>query len=861
LLSARFVFAQTIINSTFVDRYPEANYDRYSNPGNWMPAEVPNNTPGRQYNVTVGDVPASDVTVDVDATVSNLTVANQSGGFFNVWGKTFTVTGTTLIESEQVAILLWSSPESPGPVTFNAGTLSAFSNHTLSGIFHVGGGGISFTAPATFQFTGADIWTLRGYLSLSGAFSKIVDESGTDALRNLARLDKNSILYLQDNNVVTNAPFFNDGSLGISQYNGSATLTATAGLTNFDPSTRTIAGGAFHLDANGVNPAELRFNGADIVNLACELSLRSNTARITDLTGNDGLRNFASILPAGSLTLYARNLTIPGRFQNDGSVSLFETSTLIVIGGSENFDSATGTLSGGRFALIDYAQLKFANADIVRNGSSITLGDDSAITDLVGNDALRNFANNLASGEFVLDHSFDFTAPGDFTNAGRVETAPYLFRTREVLYPGRFTVAPGFAYIQTAGETVNNGVLTADRIEVQGGVFSGRGTTQGAIVVTNAAIRPATDSRIEGSLTLGSGSHFRWGFTYSNPNVIPGKVTLGGILEIDIPSDRFIASNVVLPVLRSAEPLIGAFSNAPNGARISTLDGKGSVEVRYDTRAIYVTRYHAEPPPAQLMNISSRAFLSRSVDDPVGDRSVLIGGFIVVGSFDSKEVVVRGLGPSLPGFAPNAVLADPVLELRSGNGALLATNDNWADTQGAAISSSGLAPGNPKEAAIRATLVPANYTVVLKEKNGLGGNGVVEVYDISNSAISKLANISTRGITDANNLLIGGMIAGGPGQENAEIVVRALGPSMIYFGVTNAIDDPTLEVRDNNGVIVAFNDDWGSNSEQLTFTALEPLNRESAMRLSLPRGNYTAIVRAKGVTGGVALVEFYDLRQ
>jgi hypothetical protein len=151
---------------------------------------------------------------------------------------------------------------------------------------------------------------------------------------------------------------------------------------------------------------------------------------------------------------------------------------------------------------------------------------------------------------------------------------------------------------------------------------------------------------------------------------------------------------------------------------------------------------------------------------------------------------------------------------------------------------------------------------VLKEKTGLGGNGVVEIYDISNSAISKLANISTRGITDASNLLIGGMIAGGDGQANAEVVVRALGPQMKNIGVANAIDDPTLEVRDHNGVIVAYNDDWPTNSEELNFTGLAPYNnQEPAVRLSLPRGNYTAIVRAKGDGGGVALVEFYDLRR
>jgi hypothetical protein len=159
------------------------------------------------------------------------------------------------------------------------------------------------------------------------------------------------------------------------------------------------------------------------------------------------------------------------------------------------------------------------------------------------------------------------------------------------------------------------------------------------------------------------------------------------------------------------------------------------------------------------------------------------------------------------------------------------------------------------------TLIPGSYTIVLKEKNGLAGYGLVEVYDLSKSSNSKLANISTRGYTNANTVLIGGIIVGGDGQANDDVVIRAIGPQMRQNGVFDALQDPTLELRDSNGGLLAFNDDWLVNSDQIP-EEFHPYQRtESAMRVSLARGIYTAIVRPKGNDAGLALVEFYDLRR
>jgi hypothetical protein len=120
---------------------------------------------------------------------------------------------------------------------------------------------------------------------------------------------------------------------------------------------------------------------------------------------------------------------------------------------------------------------------------------------------------------------------------------------------------------------------------------------------------------------------------------------------------------------------------------------------------------------AKLANVSTRGFVQ------TGDN-LMIGGFIIV--TNPVRVVVRGIGPSLAGV-PNA-LADPTLELRGSNGALILANDNWRDTQAAELMATGLQPTNDLESAIVMTLQPGNYTGLVRGKNDGIGVGLVEVY-------------------------------------------------------------------------------------------------------------------------------------
>ena len=263
---------------------------------------------------------------------------------------------------------------------------------------------------------------------------------------------------------------------------------------------------------------------------------------------------------------------------------------------------------------------------------------------------------------------------------------------------------------------------------------------------------------------------------------------------------------------------------------------------------------------ARQLNISTRLRV-------LTDDNALIGGFIITGA-DPKKVMIRGIGPSLTAFGVPGALQNPILELHDNTGATIAVNDNWQEaTNASEIGSSGLAPGNIFESAILQTLVPGTYTVVVRGVGNTIGVGLVEAYDLAQTSPTKLANISTRGFVDTNdNVMIGGFIIGaglgnnGTGSE--KVVVRAIGPSLTAFGVPNALPDPSLELHDGNGAIIAVNDNWkdGDQAAAIQASGLAPSSDfESAILRVLPTGSYTAVVRGNGNGVGVGLVEAYNL--
>ncbi len=271
-------------------------------------------------------------------------------------------------------------------------------------------------------------------------------------------------------------------------------------------------------------------------------------------------------------------------------------------------------------------------------------------------------------------------------------------------------------------------------------------------------------------------------------------------------------------------------------------------------------------PPGKLLNISTR------VQAQTGEK-VLIGGFIITGGTATKKVIIRAIGPSLVDRNPpvTGVLADPSLELHLPDGTIV-SNNNWRVRQEAQIIASGVPPTNDLEAAIVADLAPLDpnvpgsgqYTAIVSGHDGGSGVALVEVYDLDDptTSLSQLANISTRGVVGtSNDAMIGGIIIGAEDQ-NGPVLTRALGPSLASAAIVDPLLDPTLELHNVNGDVIASNDNWAdTNAAAIIATGLAPTkDAESAILATLPAGSYTAVVQGAGLTTGVGLVEFYRLK-
>jgi len=281
-----------------------------------------------------------------------------------------------------------------------------------------------------------------------------------------------------------------------------------------------------------------------------------------------------------------------------------------------------------------------------------------------------------------------------------------------------------------------------------------------------------------------------------------------------------------------------------------TADDEAGIQLLYEAPT-------ASPAPetaGRLINISTRMRVGTG-------NEVLIGGFIIQGDL-FKTVILRATGPSLSNSGVAGALQDPQMELYDSTGVLLDSNDNWQQSVDSdEIIATGLAPTDPREAAIITRLAPGNYTTIISGVNNTTGIGLVESYTVDTNA-SHAGNISTRGrVGVGNEVLIGGFIVGG--HTTKRIIVRAIGPSLGGSGLS-VLADPVLELHGSDGQVIALNDDWASGSQQgeITATGLQPGNaRESALIATIPSGNYTAIVQGVNGGAGIGLVEIYDLDQ
>ncbi len=379
----------------------------------------------------------------------------------------------------------------------------------------------------------------------------------------------------------------------------------------------------------------------------------------------------------------------------------------------------------------------------------------------------------------------------------------------------------------------------------------------------------------------GDGSFLLSG-SYSFPNETePGFIhinSVGGVPVVGSPgiTTAIIGQSFSYQITASGQPTSYSASGLPPGFTIDSETGlitgtPGSANIGVysimitatndeGTSAIFYLTLSVIPSqtgaPPSLQNISTRLRVL------TGDNA-LIGGFIITG-FPPKRVIVRAIGPSLTNLGISGALDDTVLELHGPDAFFTTiTNDNWRDTQQSEIEATGIPPGNNLESAIVATLPAGAYTAIVRGKNDGIGVGLVEAYDLDPAPTSQLANISTRGFVDTDsNVMIGGLIAGPMNAGSGSVIVRAIGPSLTGLGIPNALQNPTLELHDGNGAVIASNNDWrDTQGPAIEATGIAPSDdREAAILWVLSPGLYTAVVRGEETGVGVGLVEVYNLQ-
>ena len=278
----------------------------------------------------------------------------------------------------------------------------------------------------------------------------------------------------------------------------------------------------------------------------------------------------------------------------------------------------------------------------------------------------------------------------------------------------------------------------------------------------------------------------------------------------------------------------------------------------------------------RLANLSTRGQIGTGVN-------IMITGF-VVNDGAPKKVLVRAVGYSLArfGLATNTLLANPTLSIYNGDGQLVLQNDTWssADNDQAVLAATTTAAGafalgtttanGSNDAALVATLSPGTYTAQVSGVGNTSGIGLLEVYDISGSA--RLINLSTRAVVAAGNgVLISGLVIA-PSTGPRRLLIRAAGPALTALGVGGAIADPVFSIYNDKSVIISggSNDNWSAGTAANTATVSAAFakagafpfaegSRDAALVIDLNPGSYTIQVAGVGGTGGVSLVEVYDL--
>jgi len=358
----------------------------------------------------------------------------------------------------------------------------------------------------------------------------------------------------------------------------------------------------------------------------------------------------------------------------------------------------------------------------------------------------------------------------------------------------------------------------------------------GSLIITNSTISGNTCSAYNGdplfpaaTTALGGGVDTSGSMTITNCTISDNSAVAGGISNFDTGYGGGISNSGDLQITSST-----IAHNSASGDDFGVgggINGNGFEPTRTDSSIIALNTASTGGP------------------DYFSGRLVLLStGYNIIGN--NADAVINSQPTDQIGTPASPI--DPLLGPLADNGGLTLTH--------------ALQSGSP-------AIDRGDPAAPPQDQRGYSRAGVPDVgaFEFDGEAPSILGNISTRAFVQTeDNVMIGGFIV--QGNTPKRVILRAIGPELTQFGVPNVLADPTLELHDSTGALIASNDNWmttiiggiitSDQVQDIRDSGHAPTDpSESAIIATLPPGNYTAIVRGVNETTGVSLVEVYDLGQ
>jgi hypothetical protein len=773
----------------------------------------------------------------VDAGGADFTLTVNGAGFgldsaVNFNGTTLT---PTVVNSTQVTVTIASNLIStPGnaPVTVSSGGgISAAANFTIGSP-----PSITSVSPTSAVANGADFTLTVNGANFGG--DSVVNFGGNPVTP--SSISSSQLQLTVPFNLIELA-----GPAAVTVTSGgatsnSATFDVLPGISSLSPNSATAGAGDVALIVNGsgfASGAVVNFNGTNLATTFVSSTQLTATILSAQIEAADA---YPVTVTSGGETSAAATFTV------NPAATISSLSPASAQAGASAF---TLTVNGANFA---------ANAEVQFNSTFLTTNFVSAsqLTALVP----ANLIAAAGSAAVVAVSGGVPTADATFTIL--LPDAP------AITSPGAASGTFGsmFSYVITATNFPTSysviGTLPSGLSFNSGsGAISGLPTQGGTFPLTIGATNPggtATQALVLTIAPVGQTITFQQGNVFTNN----GPIQLQGSSSSSLP----VAYSVV-----SGPATINGSTLTLNGfPGTVTLQATQAGNANYSA-ALPVTLTFNVTAAHPLLNGSTLGNVSSS-------QQTITSGFSVLGS-GTTTVLVRAVGPALAGFNVSNPLSHPMLSFYSGS-TLLATNTGWSsgnattavfDQVGAFALSVGSA-----DAALVATVGAGTYTAVASAADGSSGEVLAEVYDAgSQSDPIAILNLSSLGRASSATPYAAGFFLGGT--TPAQVLIRAVGPGLTPYGVSNALPSPTLTVYDVRNTILAANAGWGTpETVNASYPAASAAtlaqaagsvyafsvpagSNDDAVLMTLPPGEYTSQVTAPPGTAGVVLIEVYEV--